>query len=121
VGVAGYGHSLGERALLVVALAASSLAALAPSWVIVPGTLLAGAGGLFLGIASTPDPGPLRAMISTITGTYVGANLAFFYAVGGVGWLRDGFNMAWAHIGLRIIAAWIAAISCLMFALSVAS
>jgi hydrogenase/urease accessory protein HupE len=121
LGVAGYGHSLGERALLVIAFAASSLAAIAPAWVIVPGTLLAGAGGLFLGIVSRPDPGPLRAMIITITGTYVGANLAFFYASGGIGWLRDRFNMAWARIGLRIVAAWIAAISCLMLALSAVS
>lgn len=121
LGAAGWGHSLAERALLVIAVAASSLATIAPTWVIVPGTVLAGTGGLFLGIVSTPDPGPLRAMIITITGTYVGANLAFFYAIGGVGWLRDRFKKTWAHIGLRIVAAWIAAISCLMLALSVVS
>jgi hydrogenase/urease accessory protein HupE len=121
LGFAGYGHSRAERALLVTALAASSLATITPAWFIVPGTLLAGAGGLFLGIASTPDPGPLGAMIVTITGTYLGVNLAFFYASGGIGWLRDRFNNAWAHIGLRIIAAWIAAISCLMLALNVVS
>jgi hypothetical protein len=91
--------------LLVIALAASSLAAIAPAGIIVPGTLLSGAGGLFLGIVSTPDPGPLRAMISTTTGTYVGANLALFYAIGGVGWLRERCNKEWARIGLRIIAA----------------
>jgi hydrogenase/urease accessory protein HupE len=121
LGVAGYGHSLAERALLVIALSTSSLAAIAPTWVIVPGTLLAGAGGLFLGIVSTPDPGPLRAMIITIAGTYVGANLAFFYAIGGIGWLRGRFDRPWALIGLRVIAAWIAAISCLMLALNVVS
>ena len=120
-GVTGFDHSLAERALLVIALAASSLAAIAPTWAIVPGPLLAGVGGLFLGVVSTPDPGPLRAMIITITGTYVGANLAFFYASGGVGWLRDRFNKSWARIGFQIVAAWIAAISCLMFALSVVS
>jgi hydrogenase/urease accessory protein HupE len=58
LGVAGYGHSLGERALLVIALAASSLAAIAPASVIVPVTMVAGAGGLFLGMVSTPDPRP---------------------------------------------------------------
>jgi hydrogenase/urease accessory protein HupE len=121
LGVAGYGHSLGERALLVIALAASSLAAIAPSWVIVPCTLFAGAGGLFLGMVSTPDAGPLGAMITTIIGTYVGANLALFYASGGIGWLRDRFNKLWARIGLQIIAAWTAAISCLMLALNIAS
>jgi len=121
LGVAGYGHSLGERALLVIALAASSLTAIAPTWVNVPGRLLAGAGGLFLGMVSTPDAGPLGAMITTITGSYVGANLALFYASGGIGWLRDRFNKPWALIGLRIIAAWIAAISCLMLALNIVS
>jgi F0F1-type ATP synthase assembly protein I len=60
-------------------------------------------------------------MITTITGTYVGANLAFFYASGGIGWLRDRFDKPWALIGLRIIAAWIAAISCLMLALKLVS
>jgi len=121
LGAVGYGHSLGERALLVIALAASSLAAIAPAWVMVPGMLLAGAGGLFLGMVSTPDPGPLGAMIITIAGTYVGANLALFYATGGIGWLRDRFNKPWALIGLRIIAAWIATISCLMLALNIVS
>jgi hydrogenase/urease accessory protein HupE len=121
LGVAGYGHSFGERALLVIALAASSLAAIAPASVIVPVTMVAGAGGLFLGMVSTPDPGPLGAMIITIAGTFVGANLAFFYASGGIGWLRDRFDKPWALIGLRIIAAWIAAISCLMLALNLVS
>jgi hydrogenase/urease accessory protein HupE len=121
LGAAGYGRGLGEPALLVIALAASSLAAMAPVWAIVPGTMAAAVGGLFLGIVSTPDPGPLRAMIVTITGAYIGQNLALFYATGGIGWLRDRFNKPWALIGLRIIAAWIAAISCLMLALTVAS
>jgi len=60
-------------------------------------------------------------MIITITGAYIGANLALFYASGGIGWLRDRFNKPWAVIGFRIIAAWVAAISCLMFALNVVS
>jgi len=104
----------------VIALAASSLAAIAPAGIIVPGTLLSGAGGLFLGIVSTPDPGPLRAMISTITGTYVGANLALFYAIGGVGWLRERCNRVgtyWLTNNCRLITA----ISCLMVALNVVS
>jgi len=67
----------------------------------------------------TPDPGPPGAMIITISGTYIGANLALFYASGGIGWLRDRFNKPWAVNGLRVIAAWIATISCLMLALNV--
>jgi hypothetical protein len=121
LGMAGYNHRVGERALLLIAFAASSLAAIAPAWVLAPSMLLAGAGGFFLGIISTPDPAPRGAMIITTAGTYVGANLALFYASGGVGWVRDRFDKAWARIGLRIIAAWIAAISCLMLALSVVS
>jgi hypothetical protein len=62
--------------------------------------MVAGAGGLFLGMVSTPDPGPLGAMIITIAGTFVGANLAFFYTSGGIGWLRDRFDKPWALIGL---------------------
>jgi hydrogenase/urease accessory protein HupE len=121
LGAAGYGDSVGERALIAIALAGSLLAAIAPAWVIIPGTLLASAGGLFLGMVSTPEPGALGATIITITGTYIGANLALFYASGGIGWLRTRFNKPWAVIGFRIIAAWVAAISCLMFALNVVS
>jgi len=107
--------------LLVIALAASSLAAIAPGSVNVPGTMLAGAGGVFLGMVSTADPGPLSAMVITMTGAYIGANLALFYVSGGIGWLRDRFNKPWAVIGLRVVAAWIAAISCLMLALNAVS
>jgi hypothetical protein len=97
------------------------LAAIAPTWVIAPSTLLAGLGGFFLGIVSRPDVGPLGATIITIAGTYIGASLALFYASGAIGWLRNRFDKAWARIGLRIIASWIAAISWLMFALNVVS
>jgi hydrogenase/urease accessory protein HupE len=119
VGNLGYGLRLADPALLIIAFAAALLAAVAPSQLLVPGMLLAGAGGLFLGVVSTPDPGPLRATIITIAGTYVGANLALLYSSGGIGWLRQRFDQPWARIGLRVIAAWIAAISCLMLALSV--
>ena len=75
--------------MLIIALAGSSLAAIVPAWVIIPGTLLAGAGGLFLGIVSTPGAGPLGAMVVTTTGTYIGASLALLYVSGAIGWLRS--------------------------------
>jgi hydrogenase/urease accessory protein HupE len=116
--VFGVSHPAQELLLLSIAVTASSLAAIAPARLEVPGILLAGMGGLLIGIVSTPDPGPLRATVVTVAGSYVGANAVLLYASGGVMWIREHLKQPWVHIGLRVVSAWIAAISCLMVALS---
>jgi len=110
-----------RHGLLLVAILAASLSALMPRVSPLPRVLLGGVGGLLLGAASAPDPGPWRAAIVTMTGSFVGAGVALFYVSGGIQVLRERFPQEWARIGLRIAAAWIAAVSCLMLALGIAS
>jgi hydrogenase/urease accessory protein HupE len=118
LGVFGVSHPVQEPLLLLIAVTASSLAAIAPPRLEIPRILLAGLGGLLIGIVSAPDPGPLRATLVTVAGSYVGANALLLYASGGVIWIREHLKQPWVHIGLRVVSAWIAAISCLMVALS---
>jgi hypothetical protein len=120
-----FGHwDAGERilrpALMLVATVTASFAALFPTQ---PrrAILLPGAGcGLLVGAMSVPDPGPLSATLATSAGSFVGANVALLYVSGGLGSARARFDRPWFRIGLRVVAAWTAAIGCLMFALSVA-
>ena len=105
--------------LLAICAIAASLAALLPNGFVLPWLVLAGGCGLLVGIVSTPDPGHWRPTLITLAGSFVGANLALLFSTGGVGWLTEHFSQPWVRIGLRIIAAWIAAISFLMLALVV--
>ncbi len=105
--------------LLAICAIAASLAALLPIGLFLPWLVLAGGGGLLVGVVSTPDPGPWRETIISLAGSFVGANLALLFSTGGVGWLTERFTQPWVRIGLRIIAAWISAISFLMLALVV--
>ena len=119
------GQTVGMRGaenawLLAVSVIAASLAALLPNGLLVPWLVLAGISGLLLGILSTPDPGHWRATLISLLGSFVGANLVLLYSSGGIGWLKERFKQPWIRVGLRVIAAWIAAISILMLALDIA-
>lgn len=110
-----------ESALLVAAALAATLAALAPA---VPSPVQPSASlgiGALLGLASAPDPGPVAATLVTLAGSIIGANLALLYVGGGIGWLSermDGLRTrGWGQAGLRVVAAWVAAVSILMAAL----
>lgn len=81
---------------------------------------LASAGGLFIGLVSTPDPGPRAATLITVAGSFVSANLTLFHVSGAVGLLRERFTQHWVAVGLRVAAAWIAAVAVLMGALAFA-
>lgn len=76
--------------------------------------------GVLVGIASTPDPGPLRATLITLTGSFVGANLLVLYVSVGVDWVSRTYSQQWVQIGIRVVAAWIGAISVLMTAFAFA-
>lgn len=110
-------QGIGGFSLLLVAIVAATLAALYPPGQFALFVILAGITGALIGVMSTPDPGPLTATIVTLFGSFVGANLALLYVSAGVGWFHDRFEGQWSRIGLRIFAAWIAAISVLMAAL----
>lgn len=114
-----------EGALLGVALLTALMVAATPhathrraTWML----MAAGASsGLLLGLASTPDEGPLVPTLITVAGSLVGVNLAFLYLAGATGWIHDRYPYPWARIGLRVVASWVAAIAMLMLALAFAS
>ena len=108
-----------DLGLLALAVVTGILATLWPAAPLVLGVAAAAAAvaGVLIGLASTPDPGALRATVITLAGSLVGAVLALLYAAGGFGWLYERATMAWARIGFRITAAWTAAIAALLLAL----
>jgi hydrogenase/urease accessory protein HupE len=106
-----------DAALLAGSTVASLIAALFTASLSVPCIVLCAWIGLFLGVASAPDEGPAWPSIVTLAGSFTGANLALLHLVFAVGWLRERFAAKWVHIGLRIAAAWLTAIACLMLAL----
>lgn len=120
-GFGSFGGFAPAMPLLVVALIAAVFTVVSAP---LPGAVSLGlstaAGGL-IGLAAIPDPGPLPATMVTIAGSWIGANLVLFYASAGVGRLRDRFPRPWLRIGLRVLASWIGAIACLMFALAFAA
>lgn len=107
--------------LLTMALIAAGLAALLPGQMRTLEAGVTGLAGLLIGLLSTPDPGPATDTAITLAGSFAGANLALLYVSGATGWLRERYDQPWMMIGLRIVAAWIAAIAMLMGALSIAS
>jgi hydrogenase/urease accessory protein HupE len=118
LGQLGIAQGIAESTLLLVAVVAATLSALYPPGLFALFVILPSIAGALIGFLSTPDPGFLTATIVNLFGSFVGANLALLYIGGGVGWFRERFKGQWSQIGLRIIAAWIAAISVLAASLS---
>jgi hydrogenase/urease accessory protein HupE len=110
-----------ELLLLLFGIVAAALSALHPGGFLPLTMILVGAVGLLIGLLSTPDPGPLRATIVTLAGSFCGANLALFYVSGAVGSLRERFTQHWVAVGLRVVGAWLAAIAVLMGSLALAA
>lgn len=121
IGQMGQVSEAAEPCLLGLAAASGILAALWPAAPVVIGIAAAVVAGIFIGMASTPDPGALRATVITLAGSFVGANLALLYAAVGVGWLHKKATMACIRIGFRIAAAWTATIAALLLALRFSS
>lgn len=114
-----------ETALLLATVMAAGIGALAPPdrvWPVlaVAAAVTAGLAGFFLGLVSTPDPGPVRAVVITLSGSFVSVVLVSLYIGAVVAWLRERFARQWMQVGIRIIAAWIGAVAILMAALSFA-
>jgi hydrogenase/urease accessory protein HupE len=107
-----------EFVLLLAATLAATLSAIRPKRLYTLSIFLLGIGGFLLGLLSTPDPGPIRSTIITLSGSFVGACIALLYLLGLVNWFQQRFTQQWAQIGLRIVAAWLAAISVLMASLA---
>lgn len=106
--------------LFAVALVAAVTAASLPGQGSALAFGLLALGGGLIGQASIPDAGPLQDRIVTTAGALTGASLCLAYGVGLQVVLRQKVQAVWVPIGLRVLAAWVAAITALMLALSVA-
>jgi urease accessory protein len=121
LGQLGFMATWSELVLLLLAASAAALAALYPSGILAVCFAFSGICGFLIGVLSTPDPGPLNDTIITLSGSFVGANFALIYAAGGIGWLQERYTQQWLRIGIRVVAAWIAAISVLSALLALAT
>jgi hydrogenase/urease accessory protein HupE len=121
LGQLGFVPTWADGGLLIVASLAAAFAALYPPGILTVFVLLTSAAGLLLGVQSTPDPGLLKATLISLAGSLVGANLALLYISGGVGWLRERFTQPWVQTGMRVLAAWLTAISVLSALLAFAT
>lgn len=106
--------------LFAVAFVAAVAAASLPGQGVPVAFALLALGGGLIGQASIPDAGPLQDRIFTMAGSLTGASLGVAYIVGLIVVLRERVRAAWVPIGLRVAAAWVAAIALLMLALSFA-
>lgn len=109
-----------DAALFAAAFAICALAALFPGKLIGLAIAFVCLGGFLIGDASVPDDGPMRDRLFTLSGSIVGANLGLIYLFGGALWIRGRYTWPWVGIAFRVAAAWLGAISLLMFALGFA-
>jgi hypothetical protein len=109
-----------DTALFATAFLAAAAAALAPGRLLPVAVALALVGGVLIGLASVPDPGPTRDRVITMMGSFVGANLGLLYLFGFGMIVRERYTQPWVAIAFRVAAAWVGAISLLMLALRLA-
>lgn len=118
LGQVGVPFDTAETILLALALLAGALGALWPASPVVLGFLAAAIAGVLIGLASTPDPGPFRPTAITLFGSFVGATVLLLYSAGGLGAIHEKTTKPWVRIGLRVVAAWVAAIASILLALA---
>ncbi|WP_425045524.1 hypothetical protein [Primorskyibacter sp. S87] len=110
-----------DAALFSAAVAACSLAALAPGRLMPLGVVLTAVGAVLIGFVSIPDAGLQRDRVITMSGSLVGANIGLLYLWGFTYFVKQRLLWPWVGIGFRIAAAWVAAIALLMLALGLAA
>jgi hydrogenase/urease accessory protein HupE len=96
---------------------AAICAALAPGRALPLVALLSLGACALLGWAALPDAGPPRDRAFTVAGSVTGAALGLMYIAGCIDLLRERIRGPALCIALRVLAAWIAAITLLMLAL----
>ena len=110
-----------DTVLFGAAFVACALAALMPGRLIGVAVLSVAIGGWMIGALSVPDPGPLRDLLFTLSGSVVGANLGPLYIFGIRQAIQERFAQPWVAIAFRVAAAWLGAISLVMLALQMAA
>lgn len=106
-----------DAALLATATAAGALAAFVPARFWIACLLLAAVGGFYVGAVSIPDPGPVRDRIITVSGSFVGANLAALYVFGAVVYAKEKAKAPWLGTALRTVAGGAAVVAAVLLIL----
>ncbi|SFD17158.1 HupE/UreJ family protein [Tropicimonas isoalkanivorans] len=109
-----------DEVMFAIAFLACVQAALAPGRLLPTVAALTLLGGVCIGAASVPEAGPLRDRLVAMAGSFLGANAGLLYVVGARVILTDKVSRVWVDVGLRVAAAWLAAISAIMLALQFA-
>lgn len=87
-----------------------------------PLLLYGGAAGAALlnAILNTPEPGATGAVAMTTLGSFVAIHAVVLFLSGGIDYARESYGWPLIPIAVRVLAAWILAISALMLALPAA-
>ena len=91
-------------------------AALLPKWAAVVAPIAVTLLGLIMGQLTVPDPGEFLPFLVTLAGSITGCVLGFLYSAALVAFLHQRFQLLWQRTILRIISAWLFAISFLLLA-----
>ena len=91
-------------------------AALLPKWAAVVAPIAVTLLGLIMGQLTVPDPGEFLPFVVTLAGSITGCVLGFLYSAALVAFLHQRFQLLWQRTILRIISAWLFAISFLLLA-----
>ncbi|MGI9399997.1 MAG: HupE/UreJ family protein [Rhizobiaceae bacterium] len=110
-----------ETAMFAIAFVACAWAALVPGKLLPIAVVLPAIGGVLIGMASVPDPGPAIDRLVTMFGSIVGANIGLVYIWAIIYIVKERYSWAWVDIGFRVLAAWLGAISLVMLALGFAT
>ncbi|MES0885357.1 HupE/UreJ family protein [Roseibium sp. SCP14] len=109
-----------EAMMFAIAFLASTSFALRPGNLLPLAIGLVAVGGVLIGTVSVPDPGPIRDRLVTMTGSTIGANIGLLYVFGFVLFVKERYTWDWVGVALRVLSAWLGAISLVMLALQFA-
>lgn len=91
-------------------------AALLPKWAAMSAAISVGLMALIMGQLTVPDPGEFLPFLVTLAGSVTGCALGFLYSAALVSFFHQRFQLLWQRTILRIISAWLFAISFLLLA-----
>lgn len=91
-------------------------AALLPKWAAMSAAISVGLIALIMGQLTVPDPGEFLPFLVTLAGSVTGCALGFLYSAALVSFFHQRFQLLWQRTILRIISAWLFAISFLLLA-----
>ena len=91
-------------------------AALLPNWAAMSAAIEVAVMASIMGQITVPDPGEFLPFLVTLAGSVTGCVLGFLYSAALVAFLHQRFQLLWQRTILRIISAWLFAISFLLLA-----